>query len=124
MRDISGLGNHKIATIGNCKLKLVLSDALATTANFRVVDDQVMKFPMILGRRFLKEHKMVLKPASRIVQIPRQDGSIITLQFEEHDSKVKEMLVENLKVYAAQNTYLTKDTQLVNFEMEIPNTVI
>ena len=116
--SIVGLGGKVVDTVGRATVPHAYYNVDVKHSQFEIVEDEAIDFPIILGRKWCKEQRLVIDYARRKVSKINDDGSKVIIQLEEENAKAKSILHENVKVYSTQNLMLKPGINEVPVQFE------
>ena len=95
--NIVGLGSKVHMTVGETEAPISISDTEVSISKFQVTGDSNLSVPVILGKQFCEENKLVINLRKRILAEVNKDESK-TYIFMNENNKVKRILHEGIKV--------------------------
>ena len=98
-----GLGTDDMLTYGTIKTKLSFYKIDAGITTLHIVDDNVLKDPILLGQEFCQHNKLVIDLSKRRISKMDKNGSKIDLYLNSDDDGVIKNIQESIKVYAASD---------------------
>ena len=108
-RIIKGLGEKLISTLGIICIPFSFYGVKIEDTPFHVVDDKMIKNPVILGKKFCSISKLVIDVHNRRITKDFSDGSHIDIYLQEKSTKLCNCLHEGIKIYAAEDIELFDD---------------
>ena len=101
-----GIGTENSTTEGRVRTDCTYYGMKARNLQFEVVDDDAIGYPIILSRKFCDQQNLVLNVKRRKISKVSEDGSRITVYLNAEDEGSREIIQENVKVYAAEKCLL------------------
>ena len=117
-RKIVGLGNKEIKSAGIINVDFTFYGVRIRNTPFHIVDDSVMKVPIILGRKFCAKSKLIIDMANRSITKIFNDGSRIDIYLDKKDNSLQFSMHENIKVQAAETVKINTGLNKVKVRME------
>ena len=120
---IRGLGQKTIDPLGNVSSKLLLHNVHCKLADFLVLDDNVISFPVILGRRFCAENNLIIDMSKRLISKINEDKSRTDIYIDATSGAVSKIVYEDIKVHLAEDVQLTNGicSAVVNLNIDFDN---
>ena len=105
--QILGLGSKVSDTLGmtHCDVSFYKNETEQT--EFQVVTDGTIQFPVILGRQFCSENKLIIDFAKRKISKMNKDGSRTDIYLNKEDTGVKHVAYEGVHVYLSEDVELS-----------------
>ena len=104
--SIVGLGGKVVHTVGRSTVPHTYYDIDVNHAQFEIIEDDLIDFPIILGRKWCKDQRLIIDFAKRKVTKVNDNGSRINIQLDKDSVEARSVLHENIKVYSTQNLVL------------------
>ena len=116
--QILGLGSEKVNTLGNISSEVHLFGQKSCSTKFEVIEDQAILYPVILGRSFCAENRLVIDVAKRKISKVNTDGSRVSIFLNSECTDADYVIHEGIKVYAAESTRIDKGVVKVPVYLE------
>ena len=98
MKEIIGFGECKMKTNGKAKTELSIGD-LKKNCECNVVENNCMKYDLILGLDFLTTNNVEINLEKKIMRMGKQDNLNVVILFDD-EFKIKNMRYNNVPVYS------------------------
>ena len=107
-RVIVGLGKREISTLGFVNFEFSFYGVSVSTTPFHVVDDTVIKVPVILGRKFCAKAGLIIDMANRRLSKYLGDSSKVDIYLHPQSDNFKVSMHEDIKVMAYESVDLNE----------------
>ena len=115
--DICGLGNKRIQTFGRVEMEFSYFN-VPTSAWFYVIPSEVIKFQIILGRKFCNAEKLKIDVNRR--KIVKQIENAHVDFYLKPNSCVNHKICYNFKVLAAENLTIHNNIKKIKVDIKLP----
>ena len=106
-------GGSKVQTLGTAELNMRL-DNMKVKGKFHVLDNQVVRYEMILGLEFLKEHGIVIDLSTRTISL-HKDNKQVSMSLEDGDTW-RNVQYNRVPVYSQEDISVkAKSVTQINF---------
>ena len=118
---IRGLGDKDIETAGILNTDFSFYGVHIVKTPFHIVDDDVIKTPVILGKKFCAKAKLIIDMNNRKISKAFNDGSRIDVYLNPEDTNLRTSVHESIKVYAAEEVDINDGINriMIRYEHEL-----
>ena len=122
--NFEGLGNEIMNTYGVISPNVFFYSIDAGETLLHVVDDNIIKYPIILGQKFCLHNKLIIDIANRRISKSFRNGSKLDIYLDGKNGNVETSIQKSIKVYAKSDYILNEGINKVPIEfnyMSIPH---
>jgi len=116
---IRGVGTENSLTEGRVMTDCNYYGIEARNIQFDVVDDGLIGYPIILSRKFCAQQNLVLNIKKRKISKVYDDDSKVSIYLNSEDESPKEIIQENIKVYATEKVKLKPGINEVSVQLSL-----
>ena len=117
-RIIKGLGDREIHTLGIINIPFSFYNIQITSTPFYIVDDEVIKVPVILGKTFCYKTRLIIDMYNHRISKHFSDGSRVDIYLNTDNTTLKTSIHESIKVFATEDITMLDGLNEIGIEFE------
>ena len=117
--SMKGLGNGTVQSLGKVISPVSIHKIEFKAAEFLVIGSEIIEYPVVLGRKFLKDNKISVNMSANILSKRNSDNSRTHFHFSEKNGAPVRVIQEGVKVYLSQTVEVDSSPSLVPIEFKV-----